>query len=275
MRFLHLILFFLTFISTTAAGTLQLGLNPLSSIAIFLKGLPFSLTLIFILLSHELGHFFVSKYYHVAVTLPYFIPAPSLIGTFGALIKIKAPMPNRKVLFDIGIAGPLTGIIVCLPILIYGLSHSKIVISPTVSEGIVLGECLLLKVLTNLIWGNLPQNANLILHPTAFAGWLGLFVTALNLIPASQLDGGHIAYAVLNKGWHKLISRFIVIFLMILGIFAWLGWLVWAVLLLAIGLHHPEPIDVNPYLGGKRIALSVLTLSIFILTFIPVPFKVY
>jgi len=272
---LHLLLFFITFLTATAAGAFQSGLNPLSSFAAFTKGLPFSLTLMFILLSHELGHYFASRRHKVVVTLPYFIPAPSLIGTFGAFIKIKSAMPNKRVLFDIGIAGPLAGIIICLPILIYGLIHSKIIITPFPPKGLVLGENLLLKLLTRTIWGKLPDTAHIILHPAAFAGWIGLFVTALNLIPVGQLDGGHIAYALLGERYHRWLSKVMIICLVGLGFLGWQGWFIWAGLLILLGVYHPSPIDPFIPLDKKRNILGIIALLIFIITFTPIPFSMY
>lgn len=271
--FLHFLLFFITFLTATAAGALQAGLNPLSSFATFIKGLPFSLTLMFILLSHELGHYFASRHHRVAVTLPYFIPAPSLIGTFGAFIKIKAPMPNKRVLFDIGIAGPLAGVIVSLPILIYGLVHSRVIMTPMHSKGLVLGENLLFKFLAITIWGKLPETAQIVLHPTAFAGWIGLFVTALNLIPVGQLDGGHIAYALLGERYHGWLSRAMIICLVGLGFLGWQGWFIWAGLLIFLGIYHPSPVDPFIPLDRKRNILGIIALLIFIITFTPVPFS--
>ncbi len=237
-----------------------------------IKGLPFSLTLMFILLSHELGHYFASRYHGVSATLPYFLPAPSLIGTFGAFIKIKDPMPNKRVLFDVGIAGPLTGVIVCLPILIYGLAHSKTIITPLPAHGLILGENLLFKILTYLIWGHLPPNTNIVLHPMAFAGWIGLFVTALNLIPVGQLDGGHVTYALLGEYLHAKLSQSMLIILVALGIFTWQGWLIWAVLLILLGLEHPPPVDSESPLDFKRKCVGLIALGIFVLTFTPTPF---
>ncbi len=269
---IHYFLFFLTLLTTTTAGAFQAGYNPFTTPWSLIKGLPFSLTLMVILLSHELGHYFASRYHRITATLPYFIPAPSLIGTFGAFIKIKDPMPNKRILFDVGIAGPLSGMVVCLPILIYGLMHSKVIITPLPSHGLVLGENLLLKILTYLIWGSLPPNANIILHPMAFAGWIGLFVTALNLIPVGQLDGGHVSYAVLGEYLHARLSRTALILLFSLGFFTWEGWLMWAILLIFLGLNHPPPLDPTLPLDFKRKCLSIVALGIFILTFTPAPF---
>jgi membrane-associated protease RseP (regulator of RpoE activity) len=270
---LHLFLFFLTLLTTTTAGAFQAGYNPFTTPQSLIKGLPFSLTLMLILLAHEFGHYFASRYHRITATLPYFIPAPSLIGTFGAFIKIKDPMPNKRILFDVGIAGPLSGIVVCLPILIYGLMHSQLIITPSLSShGLVLGENLLLKILTRLIWGKLPPNVDILLHPMAFAGWIGLFVTALNLIPVGQLDGGHVSYAVLGKYLHARLSKAVIILLFILGLFTWEGWLIWGILLIFLGLDHPPPLDPSLPLDFKRKCLSTIALGVFILTFTPAPF---
>ncbi len=269
---IHLLLFIVTFFTTTAAGAIQSGHNPLKSLGSFAKGLPFSITLMGILLAHELGHYFMSRYHRVLVTLPYFIPAPSLIGTFGAFIKIKSPMPNKKVLFDIGIAGPLSGMVICLPVLVFGLLHSRVENIPIPKGGISLGSSLILELLTRIIWGDLPKDTQIILHPIAFAGWIGLFVTALNLMPIGQLDGGHVAYAFLGERFHAIISRLLLALLVVLGVFAWEGWFIWALLLFFLGLRHPSPI--NPFidLDRKRKVIGVLGLIIFISTFMPMPF---
>lgn len=271
---LHLLLFAITLFTTTAAGAIQAGHNPLKSLTFFGKGLPFSLTLMGILLAHEFGHYFMSRYHEVSVTLPYFIPAPSLIGTFGAFIKIKSPMPNKRVLFDIGIAGPLAGIVVCLPVLIFGLLHSRVQIMPPPEGGIILGNSLMLELLTRITWPNLPENTQIILHPMAFAGWIGLFVTALNLMPIGQLDGGHVAYALLGESAHAAFSRFLIVCLFVLGLFGWEGWFIWALLLFfVLRLRHPTPINPFISLDRKRKAVGILGLIIFIFTFMPMPFS--
>ncbi len=271
---LHLLLFVITFFTTTTAGALQADPNLTISLFYFFKGLPFSLTLMGILLAHELGHYFMSRYHKVLVTLPYFIPAPSLIGTFGAFIKIKSPMPNKRVLFDIGIAGPLAGMVVCLPVLVFGLLHSRIQIILPQKGSIVLGSSLMLELLTRITWGNLPENTQIILHPMAFAGWIGLFVTALNLMPIGQLDGGHVAYAFLGERLHRIISRFLIVCLFALGFFGWQGWFFWAILLFfVLRLRHPMPIDPFTTLDRKRKIWGIIGLIIFISTFMPMPFN--
>ena len=267
---LNLLLFFLTLLSTLIAGSLQEGGNPLHHLHELRRGIPFSFTLMAILGVHELGHYFVSRRRHIRVTLPYFIPAPSILGTFGAFIKMKSPVPDKRTLLDIGVAGPLAGFVVALPALITGLFLSSITPS-TQTESLILGDSLLLKLLSFLIVGPIPANHDLILHPVAFAGWIGTLVTALNLLPLGQLDGGHVAYALLGKRQHWL-ARIIFFALIILGFF-WQGWLIWAVLILIMGMRHPAPLDDWTPLDGRRKALGLLALVIFVVCFIPVPFQ--
>ncbi len=234
----------------------------------FIKlGAPFSLSLLFILLSHEMGHYLTARAYGVETTLPYFIPAPNILGTFGAVIRIKSPVPSRRALFDIGLAGPLIGFLATIPFLLYGLSHAVVLSSPP-SEGIFLGDPLLLKILYKFYFpGISPQSV--VIHPVGLAAWVGLFVTSLNLLPVGQLDGGHIAYAVLGHEADKL-SWALMFFLIYLGVFKWAGWLIWAVLLVFIGIRHPH-FGYYDKLDRVRLALSVVALLIFLITFIPVP----
>ncbi len=237
------------------------------SLSFFKLGAPFSLSLMFILLAHEMGHYLVARAYRVDTTLPYFIPAPNILGTFGAVIRIKSPVPSRRALFDIGIAGPLVGFTATIPFLLYGLSHAIVLQSPP-KEGIFLGDPLLMKLLYRFYFpGISPQN--LVIHPVGLAAWVGLFVTSLNLLPVGQLDGGHIAYATLGREAHKL-SIALFLFLLYLGIFKWAGWLVWDLILFFMGIKHP-PFEYPDTLSMERLVLSFLALLIFLLTFIPVP----
>jgi membrane-associated protease RseP (regulator of RpoE activity) len=221
-----------------------------------------------------MGHYLVSRRHHIDATLPYFIPAPTFIGTFGAFIKMRSPVKDKRVLLDVGAAGPLAGIIVTIPILIIGLKLSEVKIVETSLEGgFTLGSSLILSFLTKVILGNLPDNYHIIIHPLGFAGWIGLLVTSLNLIPFGQLDGGHIAYAVFGKKT-EIISKIVLIALLGLGIWGSRTWLVWAIILLVmLGAKHPPPLDHDVPLDGRRKAISVITLFVFILTFIPVPFS--
>ena len=270
--FLHLLLLLITFISTMLAGAIQEGINPIVQPHLIYKGLPFSLTLMLILGTHEIGHYIASKKNGVSATLPYFIPAPSLLGTFGAFIKMKSPIPDRKALLKIGVSGPIAGFIIALPATIIGLWLSEVREPSQIKEGISLGSSLLLSFLTKGILGVTDDTADILLHPVAFAGWIGLFVTALNLLPMGQLDGGHITYS-LFKSWHKYFSWLIFISLIPLG-FLWEGWFFWIAAVFVFGLRHPQLIDeTTPLDKGDKI-LGVIAIIIFIITFIPIPFKI-
>jgi membrane-associated protease RseP (regulator of RpoE activity) len=273
----HVILFLLTLLTTTLAGALlshNLGLL-LTHPRQILSGLPFSLTLLAILGAHELGHYFVSRHHRVAVSLPYFIPAPppSLIGTFGAFIRLRSPVSDKRALFDIGVSGPLAGIAVTIPVLLVGLAMSEQM--PAVQgvhpAGLVLGESVLFKFMQYLALGS-GSEVDVILHPVALAGWLGLLVTSLNLLPVGQLDGGHVAYALLGDRPARYISRFIFVLLLIFGTLGWPGWLIWAGLLYFMGFRHPRPQDFWTPLDSTRRLIGVATLALFLLTFTPVPF---
>lgn len=268
---LHLFLFLLTLITTLYAGALQEGGNPFRNLLDLQRGIPFSFTLMAILGVHEFGHYFVSSRRHIRVTLPYFIPAPSILGTFGAFIKMKSPVPDKRTLLDIGVAGPLSGFAVALPALIVGLALSQVT-PATKAEGLNLGSSLLLNLLSHLIVGSIPPHYDLILHPVAFAGWIGTLVTALNLLPLGQLDGGHVAYALLGKKQH-LVARFTFFALVLMGLL-WQGWLFWALLTLLVGMRHPALLDDWTPLDPRRKALGLLAFLIFILCFIPIPFEV-
>ncbi|MEW5745699.1 MAG: site-2 protease family protein [Nitrospirota bacterium] len=277
LPWLHLVLFALTFLTTLAAGALQQGINIISEPGRLVEGLPFAGTLMSILLCHELSHYIASKRHHTRATLPYFIPAPSIIGTFGAFIKMKSPIITRKALIDIGASGPIAGFVVSVAACIAGLSMSNVVPVAGAEGALTLGDSLLFSFLAELVLGAAPAHHDILLHPVAFAGWIGLFVTSLNLIPIGQLDGGHIAYAILGDR-HRYLSIVLVALLAVLGISAllgasgWEGWLVWAVLMLVLGIKHPPVLYWEAPLDPKRQAIGFLSLIIFIITFIPSPF---
>ncbi|MDD5452388.1 MAG: site-2 protease family protein [Desulfovibrionales bacterium] len=270
----NILLFLLTVISTTVAGALQQGVSLaalLKDWTLLTKGIPFSFTLLAILITHEMSHYFVSRYHGVQVTLPFFIPAPSVIGTFGAFIRIKSPMENRRALLDIGLSGPLGGAVVAIPVLYIGLKMSTIQVMPK-PTGVELGSSILLDQMVRLALGKLPDYYQVVLHPVAFAGWIGLLVTSLNLIPVGQLDGGHIAYAILGEKSKRLaIGCFIA--LIILGLVGWSGWFIWAGLLYVMGWQHPPPLNPAIPLDTKRKWLGVLALILFVVTFTPTPFS--
>jgi membrane-associated protease RseP (regulator of RpoE activity) len=233
-------------------------------------GLPFSLTLLSVLLMHEFGHFFTARYYHVNVSLPYFLPAPTLIGTFGAFIRIRSPIYSKRILFDIGIAGPLAGFALLVWPLVAGVSLSKIVPGVALHGDVVFGTPLILRLFEAAIFpGTSPSD--ILLHPVARAAWVGVLATALNLLPIGQLDGGHILYAFVGDRT-KLLSRVFVAVLVPMGIFFAYSWLVWAALLFFFGMRHPMIVDSNPP-GRARTWLALVALVILILCFTPAPIR--
>ena len=273
----HLVLFFLTIISTLIAGSIMQGGNPLSNPVDIIWGIPFSMTLMLILGCHEFGHYYYAVKHKVDATLPYFLPAPPylfIIGTFGAFIKIKSPIYKKDALLQIGAAGPIAGFIIAVPALIIGLLLSDVIAINDQYKGIILGDSLLMKIFTYIIFPDLSDGYDILLHPIAFAGWIGLLVTMLNLLPIGQLDGGHIAYAILgNKqglvGWIALGALFPLSFLS-------LNWLVWGLLifLLMRSAKHPPIQDILTPLSKKNKYIGYLCLLIFILCFIPTPFQI-
>src|SRR4030043_1505274 len=271
--FFHLFLFILTLFSTLIAGALHTGIDLLKEPEKIYKGLPFALTLMIILLVHELSHYFASKKHHTKATLPYFIPAPTIIGTFGAFIKMKSPIMTRKALVDIGASGPIAGFIISVIVSMIGLSLSKVVAIGETKGALGLGDSLLFSFLSVMILNYQPGFQDIALHPVAFAGWIGLFVTSLNLIPDGRLDGRHIAYALLGEK-HVYLSKLLVLVMVPLGLLLWAGWAIWAVLLLILGLRHPPVLYREASLDPKRRFIGWLALVIFVLTFIPVPFKI-
>lgn len=272
---LHVLLFLATVATTVTAGAIQQGVNPLATPWLLYQGVPFSFTLLLILAAHEMGHYLVSRAHRLDVSLPYFLPAPPfpfIVGTFGAFIRIRSPMQDKRALLDVGCSGPLIGMLVAVPVLFIGLKLSTVKVMETgAASGLVLGEPLLFKFLNWLVFGHLPDDHYVIMHPVAFAGWIGLLVTTLNLLPVGQLDGGHVAYA-LFPAHHRRISLACLFGLALFGVFAWHGWLIWAMLLSLLGLRHPPPYQDWVPLDRRRKLLGALTVVIFILTFSPVPF---
>jgi membrane-associated protease RseP (regulator of RpoE activity) len=267
----NLILFLLTVITTLAAGAMMEGENIFSDPFLILKGWSFAVPLLAILLCHEFGHYIESRKSGISVTLPYFIPGPTILGTFGAVIRSKSPFKNRKNLLDVGAAGPIAGFVVAVVVVILGLSYSNVA-EAVPQGGIRLGDSLIFKLLSFLVLKNIPEGHDVFLSPTAFAGWAGILVTMLNLLPIGQLDGGHIMYALLGK-MPKKIALVAVLTLIPLGIFLWPGWLVWVVLILIIKLGHPPTLDDQVPLDLKRKIIGWLAMFIFILSFTPVPIK--
>jgi membrane-associated protease RseP (regulator of RpoE activity) len=282
---LNLALLLLTFLTTTTAGAYMNGeevslLHPFLAIAALRSGLSFSIPLILILFAHEMGHYLTSRHHNVDASMPYFIPAPPslfIIGTFGAFIRMREPARTRRVMFDIGAAGPWAGVMLAIPAVIIGLYLSDVTPLDKSAGGLELGNSLLFLGLSHLVLGVDPSTVNVNLHPIAFAGWIGLFVTTLNLLPVGQLDGGHVIYALFPRR-HRTISVLFVIscVLMVLvplalGHDPWWGWLLWAVLLIALGLGHPSTIDRDTPLNPRRALAAWATIALFIVTFSPVP----
>jgi len=257
--FIHILLFILTIISTW-----------------MVQGIWYAIAIITILLAHEMGHYLMCRKYRIPATLPFFIPFPfpplNPFGTMGAVIKMEGRLPDRKALFDVGAAGPLAGLIFTIPALIIGLKLSQVIDASEIGpQQIYLGESFLFAQLSKLIIGELPEKSDVILHPVAFAGWAGLFVTALNLLPIGQLDGGHILYAIFGVK-SKTIYKFVLgVFIIICAIW-YQGWLLLIILLLWFGYRHPPPIDDLTPLDRKRKILGYIVFIIFLISFTPIPF---
>jgi len=269
----HIVLFIATCFTTLFAGALLNGVIPWEQPEKIYLGLPFSFTLLFILMTHELSHYFTSRRHNVSASLPYFIPAPSIIGTFGAIIKMKPPIPDRRSLIDIGASGPIGGFIIAVIATIIGLNWSEIKPSGEIQEGIVFGSSILFSLISKIVLNVDPETVDVILHPVAFAGWIGLLVTSLNLLPIGQLDGGHIIYALFGEK-HGLIAKITIPILIVMGIVFWRGWIIWAVLMIIIGYRHPPVVYPDIQLDKKRIYIGWASLVIFILTFTPMPIQV-
>ena len=307
---INIVLFLLTVLSVMLVGSEQQVAPTLPGILgqiiailqTMVSGWPYALSLMSILLAHEFGHYFMSRYHKTAATLPYFIPMPlPPLGTMGAAILMQGTPKNKRVLFDIGVAGPLAGIIVAIPVLFYGLHLSHLsVITPTGGMIEEEGNSLLYLFAKYFTFGKLlpdPVNTHglsfglywlqyfftgrpipngatdVFVSSIAFAGWAGLLVTALNLIPAGTLDGGHVIYSLFGDSARKLFP-FIWGVMILLGIF-WQGWWLWAIILLWLGRVHAEPLDQITPLDSKRKAIAVIVIIIFLLTFTPVPFAVF
>jgi membrane-associated protease RseP (regulator of RpoE activity) len=237
-------------------------------------GLSFSLALMTTLLAHELGHFLQALRYRVPASLPYFIPLPiSPIGTMGAVIVMQPGLGNRRSLFDIGITGPLAGLVPALVFSIVGLSWSHV--EPIVAHpgGWILGEPLLFKFLGYLVFGPIPAGSTVVLHPVAYAGWVGIFITALNLFPIGQLDGGHVLYALLLRRAHGVAQGFLMAVMIAVVVWGYWGWTLMILLLMWMGPIHPPTANDQVPLGRTRTILGWATLAFMPLGFTPVPFS--
>jgi membrane-associated protease RseP (regulator of RpoE activity) len=265
-------LFLATVVTTVWAGATQQGVNLLTDPGRFAVGLPYAAALLGILGVHEFGHYFTARRYGVDVTLPYFIPVPMGLGTFGAFIQIKSLIRTRRAVFDIGIAGPLAGLVVALPALYFGLRGAPPLPDSLHVTGVYSGSSILLALMYQLANGGELGTAVIRLSPVAFAGWIGLFITALNLMPVGQLDGGHIAYGLFGqrRARQKGIAAFFV--MLALGLTVWPGLLTWALMIALIAgfSHMPALDDVTP-VDGKRFVLAAVAMTILVLTVVPLP----
>lgn len=269
-------LFAATVVTTVIAGALYQGADIIKDPWSLLKGVPFSLSLLLILGTHELGHFLASRRHGVTTTLPTFIPGPPfppMIGTFGAVIRIKSPITTKAALVEIGAAGPLAGFIVALFVTWWGLGHSTVIPRSAAAGSLGLGSSLIFHALSYITVGALPATHDILLHPVAFAGWIGFFVTAMNLLPIGQLDGGHIVYSLLGAR-HRLFSMVMIGGLVVLGAVSWPGWFIWAALVAFIGIWHPPVEDQWEPLAPKDKLIAASALAVFVLTFMPTPFYI-
>jgi membrane-associated protease RseP (regulator of RpoE activity) len=274
----NLVLFLVTCVSTLVAGSgAFLSFDPFTEPARLLQGVPFAFTLLSILGTHEFGHYFTARHYGASVSLPYFIPAPPpfIFGTLGAIIKMRSPARDKNSLFDIAAAGPFAGLVIAIPALLLGLSWSRVIPIPPGGGTLVFGDSLLMRFLVFLTFGSIPEGRDVLIHSVGLAGWVGLFVTALNLFPVGQLDGGRIAYALFGTH-HRKVSMATFALLLALGALTQsMNWVVWAALLFfMIGFHHSPPIDdLTPLSPGRRV-VGYLSFVLLVLLIPPVPIQI-
>jgi len=291
-RWSHLLLFILTLTTTLFIGfnsVLYFYLwehgalpeaidDPLSILLyppLLFQTLAYAAALLGFLAAHEMGHYFMCRRYRLDASLPYFLPNPLIFGTFGAVIRIRSPIRSKRALFDIGVAGPLAGFAVALPILIVGLATALVVPAeslPGDGSFLVLGEPLILKLLNECLYAG-SGNIEIIMSPLAMVGWFACLVTAINLVPVSQLDGGHILYAVFGR-WHQFVSTAAVVAMIVVALVTqYYGWLFWALLVALLGLRHPPLADESEKLDRPRLILAAVVALIFVGCFIPVPIE--
>jgi membrane-associated protease RseP (regulator of RpoE activity) len=276
---INLGLFVLATLTTTYAGachvTGTIDITPAFILNAW-RGWVFSVPLMAILLVHEMGHFAVGRLRFLDVTPPFFIPAFPPIGTFGAFIKIRSPISNLTVLAELGASGPIAGSLVAIPLLAVGLYLSDVHPNAAQNDGYVLGASILLKLLSLARFGEVVDTAQIAFHPTAKAAWFGLFVTAMNLLPVGQLDGGHVVYALFGPRVAKIVSIAVVCCLVPLGYWGWQGWLLFgALVLFVLGVRHPSPVDPYTHLDGPARVVSWTAVTLMLLTFVPVPISVF
>ena len=286
----HLLLFLLTFLSVFLVGSGGVRLVHVPGVGVVAtldwgNGLLLACGLLAILGAHEMGHYVAARYHGVDATLPFFIPSPwipvyglavwmplSFVGTFGAVIRIRSPIPNRRALFDIGVAGPLAGFAVCLPVLWLGIRQATVQSVTAGAEGQFLGESLLFRLVGHLIHGSLRDDQTLLIGPLGLAAWFGLLVTALNLMPIGQLDGGHVTYSLLRERAHRIsrIASWVCVALVYFGP----SWILWAILVRVLGRRHPPTRDDELPVGRARVLVGLLSLVVFALCFVADPIVV-
>ena len=283
----NVVLFALTVVSTTFIGAFHyfsfaqgfavdaVVSPPLRDTAFYANGLWYSGTVLAILGCHEMGHYFACRYYRVDASLPYFLPAPLLTGTLGAFIRIRDRIPSKIALFDIGIAGPIAGFLIAVPALFLGLAMSTIETLPDDFVGMELGEPLLFQAASWLMWGDVADGMSINMHPMGFAAWFGLLATALNLFPIGQLDGGHVAYAVLGR--RSVFVTIVTIGVAIGLVFVSTSWVVWSILMLVMlvlmGPHHPPTLDDDVRMDPMRLVVAAFGLFMLIVCFTPAPLE--
>jgi Zn-dependent protease len=277
----NLVLFLLTFVTTTLMGALMEQAELFMEDAtiffqkpwLILTGIPASLTIMGILGVHELAHYFVARRHGLDSSLPYFIPVPFGFGTFGAIIRIRTPWEDRRALFDVGVAGPLAGLLVALPLFFVGLLISPHM--PPIPEATTLGSPLLLRWMESVVYAirDIPEGHDIYVNAMTFAAWFGVIVTGFNLLPIGQLDGGHVAYAVLGR-WAKWVGSIVLAGIIILGLSVWSGWLIWTSFILLSGWQHPAPLNALATLGRKRLVLGIAVFVLTILILTPAPFPI-
>ena len=293
---MNIVLFVLTFTSSIYWGFIQyqqfyseelrsvLTSNPFEAPSALLGGLPFGIAVIAILLAHEMGHYLTCRHYGIEASLPYFLPLPPpnliptlLPGTMGAVIRIRGAITSRRALFDIAVAGPIAGWVAALPILAYGLSQSRVVSTIEIETSglyLTLGEPLLWGPMSRFFGPEIGPAQDLVMHPLAFVGWFALLITAMNLLPVGQLDGGHLLYSLVPR-WHRALSFTVLILMFFAGFRFFPGWILFAVIVSVLfimgGLGKPRPIDDGQKLGATRIVLTLIALAIFVTSFMLIP----
>jgi membrane-associated protease RseP (regulator of RpoE activity) len=285
-RWLHVLLLFLTLLTTSQTGVayylsflIDFGSRPIGQLAhsVWLYGLWYALPVLLILGAHEMGHYLQCRRYNVDASLPFFIPAPiGLTGTLGAVIRIRESFPNRTALFDIGVAGPIAGFVVLVPVLFIGLALSNVRPIPPNMQGLAFGEPLLFKLASWLMFGPIRNGLSLNAHPMVFAAWFGMLATSLNLLPFGQLDGGHLAYATLGRRSTSI--SILTAGTAIVMTFVSTSWLLFTVIILVMllmfGPRHPSVRDELEPLGPGRIAVAIFAVVMLILCFTPVPIDI-